>query len=61
MAQHLGQPWGRCSREKEEREHEGKSKKDEDKEEEEEEEEEDGPMDGLVGQFRLLACLDSRR
>ena len=38
MAQHLGQPWGRCSREKEEREHEGKSKKEEDKEEEEEEE-----------------------
>ena len=28
MAQHLGQPWGKCSREKEEREQEGKKEKD---------------------------------
>ena len=27
MAQHLGQPWGKCSREKEEREQEGKKEK----------------------------------
>ena len=37
MAQHLGQPWGKCSREKEEREQEGKREQDKkDKEEKEE-------------------------
>ena len=34
MAQHLGQPWGKCSREKEEREQEGKKEKEEKEKEE---------------------------
>ena len=33
MAQHLGQPWGKCNREKEKREQEGKKEEDEKEEE----------------------------
>ena len=45
MAQHLGQPWGKCSREKEEREQEGK-KEENLKEEKEKEEKERVRVEG---------------
>ena len=39
MAQHLGQPWGKCNREKEKREQEGKKQGEEEEEKKEEEKE----------------------
>ena len=45
MAQHLGQPWGKCSREKEEREQEGKKDKDQEEKKEKEEKKEEEELE----------------